>query len=192
MTKYEIINFKIEYEKHFYDLNIAWLKEFFLVEDYDQKILSNPQKHIINKGGSIFFAKKNKKIIGVVALMPTDEFDVFELTKMGVKKRFRNQDVGRLLINKCIEKAKLDKLKKVIIYSNRKLENAMFLQGLACHDDENTMIFDTFASPGGHLSCGAGNPNKPEIPALDLESVVMLLGHRFLLAFRCGGVTNQR
>lgn len=29
MTKYEIINFKIEYENHFYDLNIAWLKEFF-------------------------------------------------------------------------------------------------------------------------------------------------------------------
>lgn len=127
MTKYEIINFKIEYEKHFYDLNIAWLKEFFLVEDYDQKILSNPQKHIINKGGSIFFAKKNKKIIGVVALMPTDEFDVFELTKMGVKKSFRNQGVGRLLINKCIEKVKLDKLKKVIIYSNRKLENAIYL-----------------------------------------------------------------
>ena len=98
-----------------------------MVEDYDQKILSNPQKHIINKGGSIFFAKKNKKIIGVVALMPTDEFDVFELTKMGVKKSFRNQGVGRLLINKCIEKVKLDKLKKVIIYSNRKLENAIYL-----------------------------------------------------------------
>ena len=127
MIKYEIINLKIEYEKHFYDLNIAWLKEFFLVEDYDQKILSNPQKHIINKGGSIFFAKKNKKIIGVVALMPTDEFDVFERTKMGVKKSFRNQGVGRLLINKCIEKVKLDKLKKVIIYSNRKLENAIYL-----------------------------------------------------------------
>ena len=127
MTKYEIINFKIEYEKYFYDLNIAWLKEFFLVEDYDQKILSNPQKHIINKGGSIFFAKKNKKIIGVVALMPTDKFDVFELTKMGVKKSFRNQGVGKLLINKCIEKVKLDKLKKVIIYSNRKLENAIYL-----------------------------------------------------------------
>ena len=99
----------------------------FLVEDYDQKILSNPQKHIINKGGSIFFAKKNKKIIGVVALMPTDKFDIFELTKMGVKKSFRNQGVGRLLINKCIEKVKLDKLKKVIIYSNRKLENAIYL-----------------------------------------------------------------
>ena len=66
MTKYEIINFKIEYEKDFYDLNIEWLKEFFLVEDYDQKILSNPQKHIINKGGSIFFAKKIKKLLGLL------------------------------------------------------------------------------------------------------------------------------
>ena len=125
MTKYEIINFKNEYKKHFYDLNIEWLNEFFLVEDYDQKILSNPQKHIINKGGSVFFAKKDKKIIGVVALMPTDELDVYELTKMGVRKSFRNQGAGRLLINKCVEQAKLNKLKKVIIYSNRQLENAI-------------------------------------------------------------------
>ena len=127
MTKYEIINFKNEYKKHFYDLNIEWLNEFFLVEDYDQKILSNPQKHIINNGGSVFFVKKDKKIIGVVALMPTDELDVYELTKMGVRKSFRNQGAGRLLINKCVEQAKLNKLKKVIIYSNRKLENAIYL-----------------------------------------------------------------
>jgi N-acetylglutamate synthase-like GNAT family acetyltransferase len=127
MTEYEIINFKNEYSKLFYDLNIEWLNEFFLVEDYDKKILSNPQKHIINKGGSIFFAKKDKKIVGVVALMPTHELDVYELTKMGVEKNFRNQGVGRQLLKKGVEQAKLNKLKKVIIYSNRKLENAIYL-----------------------------------------------------------------
>ena len=127
MTEYEIINFKNEYSKLFYDLNIEWLNEFFLVEDYDKKILSNPQKHIINKGGSIFFAKKDKKIVGVVALMPTHELDVYELTKMGVEKDFRNQGVGRQLLKKGVERAKLNKLKKVIIYSNRKLENAIYL-----------------------------------------------------------------
>ena len=127
MTEYEIINFKNKYSKLFYDLNIEWLNEFFLVEDYDKKILSNPQKHIINKGGSIFFAKKDKKIVGVVALMPTHELDVYELTKMGVEKDFRNQGAGRHLLKKCVEQAKLNKLKKVIIYSNRKLENAIYL-----------------------------------------------------------------
>ena len=34
--------------------------------------------------------------------MPTDKLDVFELTKMGIQKSFRNQGVVRLLINKCI------------------------------------------------------------------------------------------
>ncbi len=127
MTEHAIINFKNEHSKLFYDLNIEWLNEFFLVEDYDKKILSNPQKYIINKGGSIFFAKTGEKIIGVVALMPTHKPDVYELTKMGVKKSSRNKGVGKLLIKKCIEQATENKLKKVIIYSNRKLENAIYL-----------------------------------------------------------------
>ena len=127
MSEHKIINFKDEYSKLFYDLNIEWLNEFFLVEDYDKKILSNPQKYIINKGGSIFFAKTGVKIIGVVALMPTHKPDVYELTKMGVKKSSRNKGVGKLLIKKCIEQATENKLKKIIIYSNRKLENAIYL-----------------------------------------------------------------
>lgn len=127
MIEYEVINFKSKYSKLFYDLNIEWLNEFFLVEDYDKKILLNPKKFIINKGGNIFFAKKNKEIIGVVALMPTHELHVHELTKMGVKKSFRNQGVGKLLLQKCIEQAAVNKLKKVIIYSNRKLKNAIHL-----------------------------------------------------------------
>ena len=90
MSDHEIINFKDEYSKLFYDLNIEWLNEFFLIEDYDKKILSNPHKYIISKGGSIFFAKTGGKIIGVVALMPTHESDVYELTKMGGKKSSRN------------------------------------------------------------------------------------------------------
>jgi len=44
-----IINFKNEYEKHFYDLNIEWLNNFFEVEEYDHKILSNAKKYIIDK-----------------------------------------------------------------------------------------------------------------------------------------------
>tara|TARA_B100002019_G_C20753801_1_gene349766 strand:+ start:32 stop:517 length:486 start_codon:yes stop_codon:yes gene_type:complete len=127
MSGYKIINFKNEYSKFFYDLNIEWLNEFFLVEDYDKKILSNPQKYIINKGGSIFFAKNGRKIIGVVALMPTHELEVYELTKMGVIKALRNKGVGKLLLKKCIERATEKKLKKVIIYSNRILENAIYL-----------------------------------------------------------------
>ena len=48
--------------------------------------------------------------------MPTHEVDVYELTKMGVKKASRNKGVGKLLLKKCIEQATENKLKKVIIY----------------------------------------------------------------------------
>ena len=75
-------------------------------------------------------ANNSDKIIGVVALMPTHEVDVYELTKMGVKKASRNKGVGKLLLKKCIEQASENKLKKVIIYSNRKLENAIYLYKL--------------------------------------------------------------
>ena len=59
--------------------------------------------------------------------MPTHELGVYELTKMGVKKALRNKGVGKLLLKKCIEQVLKNKLKKVIIYSNRKLENAISL-----------------------------------------------------------------
>ena len=62
-----------------------------------------------------------------MALMPTPELGVYELTKMGVKKALRNKGVGKLLLKKCIEQATEIKLKKIIIYSNRKLENAIYL-----------------------------------------------------------------
>ena len=45
-----IINFKTKYEKVFYNLNIEWLRKFFIVEQYDDQILSNSKKYIIDEG----------------------------------------------------------------------------------------------------------------------------------------------
>ena len=98
-----IINFKNEYEKHFYDLNIEWLNNFFEVEEYDHKILSNAKKYIIDKGGKIFFAVLGDKIIATVALMPTENELIYELTKMAVKPKYRNKGIGKKLLNKCVE-----------------------------------------------------------------------------------------
>ena len=53
----DIISYQPEYALSFYELNIEWLKTFFYVEPYDEEVLSNPKKYIIDKGGKIFFAK---------------------------------------------------------------------------------------------------------------------------------------
>tara|TARA_B100000927_G_scaffold189128_1_gene152355 strand:+ start:401 stop:868 length:468 start_codon:yes stop_codon:yes gene_type:complete len=122
-----IINFQDNFEKDFYDLNIEWLEYFFQVEEYDYKVLSNSKKYIINKGGKIFFAESAGNIIGTVALMPTKNKLVFELTKMAVKPEYRNKGIGKKLLKKCIDYSKTNNHSSIILYSNKKLNNAIHL-----------------------------------------------------------------
>ena len=122
-----IIDFEKKLEKDFYNLNIEWLKKIFIVEKYDEEILSNSKKYIIDKGGEIFFAKTKDEIIGTVALMPTSEKDIFELSKMAVKPNYRNKGIGKQLLKKCVEFSKYKCLKSLILYSNKKLKNAIYL-----------------------------------------------------------------
>ena len=122
-----IINFQDNFEKDFFDLNIEWLEYFFQVEEYDYEVLSNSKKYIINKGGKIFFAELAGNIIGTVALMPTKNKLVFELTKMAVKPDYRNKGIGKKLLKKCIDYSKSNSYSSIILYSNKKLNNAIHL-----------------------------------------------------------------
>ena len=122
-----IINFQDNFEKDFFDLNIEWLEYFFQVEEYDYEVLSNSKKYIINKGGKIFFAESSGNIIGTVALMPTKNKLVFELTKMAVKPEYRNKGIGKKLLKKCIDYSKSNSYSSIILYSNKKLKNAIHL-----------------------------------------------------------------
>ena len=123
----KIIDYNKKHAKYFYDLNIEWLKTFFYVETFDEAVLSNPEKHIISKGGFIFFAIKNDTIVGTVALMPTENKSIFELTKMAVNTQERGQKIGQQLLQYCIDFAKSKKLQALLLYSNTKLENAIYL-----------------------------------------------------------------
>lgn len=123
----KIIDYRQEFSKNFYDLNIEWLQTFFYVEPYDEEVLSKPEIYIINKGGHIFFAEKNKQILGTVALMPTQTPGILELTKMAVLPEERGQKIGQQLLQHCIAFAKTQKLKGLLLYSNTKLENAIYL-----------------------------------------------------------------
>lgn len=122
----EIIQFEKKYSKDFYDLNIEWLKTYFYVEQLDEEVLSKPEQYIIEKGGYIFFAKLNEDIVGTVALMPIGE-QLLELTKMAVSPKHRGFKIGQKLMLYCIDFAKERQLPKLVLYSNRKLENAIYI-----------------------------------------------------------------
>ena len=122
----KIISYEEAYAKAFYQLNIEWLETFFYVEDFDREVLSNPNKYIIDKGGYIFFLIENTKVIGTVALMKKKE-KVYELTKMAVIPEKRGNKKGQYLMDYCIDFAKIKKLKKLVLYSNTLLKNAIHI-----------------------------------------------------------------
>ncbi|WBL24590.1 GNAT family N-acetyltransferase [Zunongwangia sp. HGR-M22] len=122
----EIISFEPQYSKDFKRLNIEWLEKYFYVEPHDEDVLGKPEEYIIKSGGQIFFVKQNEEIIGCVALMKIEE-NIFELTKMAISPKFHGKKIGQKLINFTIEYAKRQPWETLIIYSSRKLENALHI-----------------------------------------------------------------
>ena len=123
--KLEIIPFNQKYAKDFYNLNIEWLEKYFFVEKYDEKVLSNPRKYIVDAGGFIFFVKKEHKIIGTIALINQNTF--FELSKMAISPKHQGLKIGQQLMEYCIKFAKKQQWKSITLYSNRKLVPAINL-----------------------------------------------------------------
>ena len=121
----EIIPFKPKYSQDFYNLNTEWLEKYFYVEPYDEKVLSNPEKYIIETGGYIFFIKNETKIIGTIALIRQQTY--FELSKMAILPEYRGQKIGLKLIEYCINFAKQEKWKSITLYSRKKLVPAINL-----------------------------------------------------------------
>lgn len=122
----QIVSWKPEYSEEFKNMNIYWLKEFFWVEPHDEEVLGDPEKYIIKPGGMIFFVKEGYEIIGCVALMKMQD-EIFELTKMAVKPEHRGKKIGQKLMKHTLDFAKEKGWSELIIYSNRKLENAIHL-----------------------------------------------------------------
>ena len=125
-TTVEIVAFKDEFAKYFTDLNLAWLKKYFVVEPIDYEMLSNPKAYIIDKGGYIYFSKIEEEIAGTFSLLKLSD-DVYELSKMAVAEKFLGRKVGNEMMKFCIEEAIKLKAHKLILYSSRKLEPAIHL-----------------------------------------------------------------
>ncbi len=121
-----IIPFDPKYARDFANLNIAWLEKYFVIEPHDIELLEKCEKTIINKGGYIFFAKVATDIAGTFSLIKTEE-GIYELGKMTVSSKFQGQRIGQQLMTFCMEFAKDQHWKKLILYSNTRLENAIHI-----------------------------------------------------------------
>jgi len=123
MSKIEILEYNSEYNKHFKSLNYEWLEKYFKIENYDEKILSNPEKEIIEKGGFILFAQLNGKIVGTCAMEKINE-STFELSKLAVTQSAQGKQVGKKLLSQSIERLRESGVERIFLQTDRKLQNA--------------------------------------------------------------------
>jgi GNAT superfamily N-acetyltransferase len=141
-----ILTHKPELTGHFKRLNMLWLREFFEVEPYDQKILDNPQEFILNPGGQIFYARMNDRIVGTGALfrdMSEEGLHQYEFTKMGVEPGLRGKGIGRKLLQGVVDYAAAQKADRVYILTNSmlapatKLYRSMGFTDIALSEEDN-------------------------------------------------------
>lgn len=112
--------------KDFERLNLEWLKKFFYVEDYDRKVLGDPEHYILNKGGHIFNATLMDQVVGTVSLIQRGE-GIFELSKMAVTEKFQGLKIGEKLMKFCIDFSKAQGAHTLFLDSNTILNPAITL-----------------------------------------------------------------
>lgn len=122
----EIIPYSAEWHDAFRRLNLEWLDKYYLREEADMIVLNNPQTMVIDKGGVIYLAKATDEIVGTAALIYEGN-GVYELAKMSVTENWQGKGISKLLLEMCLKKAKELKAKKIELFSNHQLKNALKL-----------------------------------------------------------------
>ncbi|WP_454046151.1 bifunctional helix-turn-helix transcriptional regulator/GNAT family N-acetyltransferase [Chryseobacterium sp. Marseille-Q8038] len=124
----KIVDYNPKYQSAFKALNEEWISAYFKMEDADYKALDNPEEYILNKGGKILVALYNEEPLGVCALIKMDDPDYdFELAKMAVSPKAQGKNIGWLLGQAIISKAKESGASKIYLESNTILKPAINL-----------------------------------------------------------------
>ncbi|HEY8400320.1 MAG TPA: GNAT family N-acetyltransferase [Cytophagaceae bacterium] len=126
MNTISIATYRPEWKIYFEQFNKAWIEKYYVLEEIDKYVLSNPEEAILKDGGEVLFAVYNEKVIGAVALRKVED-TTMELTKMAVDVNYQGLGAGKLLCQSAINWAKERKVKKLILYSNSILKNAIHI-----------------------------------------------------------------
>ena len=116
-----------EYKKDFVLLNTEWITKYFRLEESDLYTLNNIEEYILNKGGQVFLAIVNDKVVGCCALIAHPENQTFEMAKMAVSPQAQGLGLGRRLGEILIQYAKDRGIKQIFLEGNTRLESSIIL-----------------------------------------------------------------
>jgi GNAT superfamily N-acetyltransferase len=121
-----IVDYEPRHRDAFRDLNLAWIEEYFEVEETDRRQLSDPETSILADGGAILVAELESEPVAVCALIAAGPGH-FELAKMGTRKDLRGSGVGRKLMLATLGKARALGAHKVSLLTHHSLAPALHL-----------------------------------------------------------------
>jgi GNAT superfamily N-acetyltransferase len=110
----------------FRELNEAWIRLHFGLEEHDNEMLGDPEGYVLAKGGHIFFAVFHGKPVGCCALLPMSP-GVYEVAKMAVDESCQGRGIGRRLLAYTIEQGRALGAGSLYLETNSKLANAIHL-----------------------------------------------------------------
>ena len=121
-----IVQYEPRHAEAFRDLNLAWIKEYFAVEELDRQQLLDPEGLILRPGGAILVAEDSRGVLGVCGLR-YDAPGRYEVTKMAVREDLRGCGIGRRLLGEIISHARQLGAEQLFIISNTVLAAAIHL-----------------------------------------------------------------
>ena len=122
----KVVEYTDSNQPEFKALNLEWLDKYGLTESHDLAVLNDPREMILNKGGYIWLAMHEDKVVGSAALVKEHEGE-YELAKMAVAGQYRGKGISKVLIETCVARAKQLNAERITLFSNHQLKTALKL-----------------------------------------------------------------
>lgn len=122
----KVVPYDPKYKQAFIDMNMAWIKAMFTVEEGDRETFSHVDD-IIADGGQIFFTlDEDDNPIACCEIRPREK-GVYEIEKFAASGMYTGKGAGSAALKACIDYAKEKGADKIILVSNHKCTHALGL-----------------------------------------------------------------
>ena len=121
-----VVAYRDRHADAFARLNREWLDQFGIYEEADGKHLYSPREFILDRGGEIFIAERQSRVVGTCALIPVSDA-VYEIAKLVVSQESRGEGLGRRLARHALARARRLGAARVVLMSNHQLGPALKL-----------------------------------------------------------------
>ena len=122
----QIVPYSPELKPAFIEMNTAWISAMFKIEDSDIEEF-NAIDSAINDGAQIFFAiDEMRNPMACCMIRPVGSGE-WEILKFAAKGMYTGTGAGSACFKACIDYAKSQNAKEIIIVSNKKLSQALHI-----------------------------------------------------------------